>query len=463
MRYQYFLLIFCLLSANVFAQSDETDITGLWKGTLYNDSTHQFYKYEIGISQEKGKLTGFSHTWFLLDDKQYYGLKKVKIKRKDGKIIIEDDGLITNNYPVQPAKGVRQLNILVLDASDSVMKLSGPFTTNRTKDYAPLTGTIDLQRKNDYWQSALVPHLQELNLAGSLSFLQDDKLLAQNNVILAAKQSTGINTKNKIIENKEKPIDIKNISTPVITEEAIVKAVPIKSEDPKNIDTKIGINDIAKLNTHKSDTIYSIASASGLPQVKDIPAKKKEQPIENSNAKPVTQPAENSTVKTVTLPTETSIVKTTPTVPAQVPVIAANKINEKIAEPKTTPVAKIAAADVEKRTTLLQQTVSFRSDSLQISLYDNGEVDGDTVSVLMNGNVIMAKERLSTNAIRKTIYIPQETDSVQLVMYAENLGLIPPNTGLLMVKDGKDLYEIRFSGDLQKNAAILLRRKKKDQ
>jgi len=451
MRHQYLLLVFYLLSVNVFAQSEETDITGLWKGTLYNDSTHQFYKYEIGISQEKGKLTGFSHTWFLLDDKQYYGLKKVKIKRKDGKIIIEDDGLITNNYPVQPAKGVRQLNILVLDASDSVMKLSGPFTTNRTKDYAPLTGTIDLQRKNDYWQSALVPHLQELNLAGSLSFLQDDKLLAQNNIIIAAKQSTGINSKNKIIENKEKPIDIKNISTPVITGEAIVKAEPIKSEDPKNIDTKIGINDIAKLNTHKSDTVYSIASASGLPQVKEIPAKKKEQPIENSNAKPVTQPTENS------------IVKTTPTVPAQVPVITANKINEKIAEAKTTPVAKIAAADVEKRTTFLQQTVSFRSDSLQISLYDNGEVDGDTVSVLMNGNVIMAKERLSTNAIRKTIYIPQETDSVQLVMYAENLGLIPPNTGLLVVRDGKDLYEIRFSGDLQKNAAILLRRKKKDQ
>lgn len=451
MRHQYLLLVFCLLSLNVFAQSDETDITGLWKGTLYNDSTHQFYKYEIGISQEKGKLTGFSHTWFLLDDKQYYGLKKVKIKRKDGKIIIEDDGLITNNYPVQPAKGVRQLNILVLDASDSVMKLSGPFTTNRTKDYAPLTGTIDLHRKNDYWQSALVPHLQELNLAGSLSFLQDDKLLAQNNIIIAAKQSTGITTKNTIVENKGKAIDIKNISTPVVAEEVIVKAQLIKSEAPKNIDTKIGINDIAKLDTHKSDTVYSIASASGLPQVKEIPAKKKEQPIENSNAKPVTQPIENS------------IVKTTPTVPAQVPVVAANEINEKIAAPKTTPVAKIAAADVGNRTTLLQQTVSFRSDSLQISLYDNGEIDGDTVSVLMNGNVIMAKERLSTNAVRKTIYIPQETDSVQLVMYAENLGLIPPNTGLLVVKDGKDLYEIRFSGDLQKNAAILLRRKKKDQ
>ena len=45
-------------------------------------------------------------------------------------------------------------------------------------------------------------------------------------------------------------------------------------------------------------------------------------------------------------------------------------------------------------------------------------------------------------------------------MYAETLGSIPPNTGLLVIRDGQDTYEIRFSGDLQKNAGILLRRRK---
>jgi hypothetical protein len=53
-------------------------------------------------------------------------------------------------------------------------------------------------------------------------------------------------------------------------------------------------------------------------------------------------------------------------------------------------------------------------------------------------------------------------DSIVLIMYAENLGSIPPNTGLLVVHDGNDIYEIRFSGDLQKNSAIILRRKKKN-
>ncbi len=129
----------------------------------------------------------------------------------------------------------------------------------------------------------------------------------------------------------------------------------------------------------------------------------------------------------------------------------------------TIPVSKnmySPAAEVEKRSTVLQQTVYFKTDSLQLALYDNGEVDGDTVSILMNGELIMGKQRLSTNAIRKTIYIDPNADSIQLVMYAENLGTIAPNTGLLVVRDGKDLYEIRFSGDLQKNAAIVFRRKK---
>jgi hypothetical protein len=124
------------------------------------------------------------------------------------------------------------------------------------------------------------------------------------------------------------------------------------------------------------------------------------------------------------------------------------------------PVNLTPAANVNQRKTILQQTVTFSSDSLLLTLYDNGEVDGDTVSVLMNGQLIIAKQGLSTTASKKTIYIPSTTDRVELVMYAESLGSIPPNTGLLVIRDGKDLYEIRFSGDLQKNASIVFNRKK---
>jgi hypothetical protein len=45
-------------------------------------------------------------------------------------------------------------------------------------------------------------------------------------------------------------------------------------------------------------------------------------------------------------------------------------------------------------------------------------------------------------------------------MFAENLGLIPPNTALMVITDGKKKYEIRLASNLEKNATIRIRRKK---
>ncbi|HEY1869552.1 MAG TPA: hypothetical protein VGG71_00770 [Chitinophagaceae bacterium] len=106
------------------------------------------------------------------------------------------------------------------------------------------------------------------------------------------------------------------------------------------------------------------------------------------------------------------------------------------------------------------QAISFHSDSLMISLYDNGEIDGDTVSIILNGKTILSKQGLTAKAITKTILTSELGDSSELIMYAENLGRIPPNTGLLIVQDGNEKYYVRFSGDLQNNSAIILRRKK---
>ena len=377
MHYSKYLIIFIVVfsSVKIAAQAPslkDVDITGLWKGTMYNDTTKQFYKYEIGISKEKGKLSGFSHTFFIGDDKEFYGVKKLKIKITDNKLIVEDDGLIANNYPVAPDKGVRQLNVLTLEIKDSIMTLSGPFETNRTRVFSSLTGKINLQRKNDFWQSALVPHLQELGRSNDLSFVKEDEIKKQ---------------------------EIKNAT-------------------------------IAKeIASNKSATNKTVSK-------------------NNAAEKELTRTSAKETVLKEKKPTEAKPLKNTPE----------NKVTivKEIIPAKPIP----PAAEVATRKNIIQQTVYYSSDSLQLSLYDNGEVDGDTVSVLMNGKIIMAKEGLSTNAVRKTIYTGQETDSVELVMYAENLGTIPPNTGLLVVHDGKNIYEIRFSGDLQKNASIILRRKK---
>ena len=123
---------------------------------------------------------------------------------------------------------------------------------------------------------------------------------------------------------------------------------------------------------------------------------------------------------------------------------------------------KPAAALVDGRETRPSETIFFKSDSLSIALYDNGEVDGDSVSVIINDVMFIEKQGLKSSAFRKTFYVPsEESDSLLVVLYADNLGKYPPNTGLLQIKDGEEIFYVRFKADLSQNAAIVLRRKNK--
>src|SRR6187431_932274 len=111
---------------------------------------------------------------------------------------------------------------------------------------------------------------------------------------------------------------------------------------------------------------------------------------------------------------------------------------------------------------LFLQKQFFLKMILSIALYDNGEVDGDTVSVIINDEMFIEKQGLKSSAFRKTFYVPQnESDSLLVVLFANNLGKYPPNTGLLQIKDGEEIFYVRFKADLDKNAAIVLRRKYK--
>ncbi|HEY0434743.1 MAG TPA: hypothetical protein VGC95_12785, partial [Chitinophagaceae bacterium] len=50
---------------------------------------------------------------------------------------------------------------------------------------------------------------------------------------------------------------------------------------------------------------------------------------------------------------------------------------------------------VISRNTAVIRRIYFQADSLQLSLYDNGEVDGDTVSVFLDGRVILSRQVLT--------------------------------------------------------------------
>ena len=444
-------LIVLFFPVQLFAQ----DITGLWKGEMYVDSTKKYLPYEISISEVKGKLVGYSHISFEENGKMETGIRDITIDRKDDQVVIEDVSLIDNSFSFIPPKNIKKTMLVTLTVDDTSMTLKGTWSTNRTKRFLSATGSVKLQRKNDYKATVLYKRLTEIKLADQLVFNEPVKKIVPKEVAAVPKientlppnvlinQDVDKKTEPAKVTSPELPTTVNTINKPFenkISPPQVVKPAPTIAVAAKPV--------IEKPAPPKPPT--AVIAISQPPEVKKAP------PV-------VVKPA-----PTIAVAAKPVIEKPAPTV-VKVPVAQEKPkeivavVPEKKSEPIITPSVVQGAADVNKRSIATTQSVYYQSDSLVLTLYDNGYVDGDTVSVVMNGDVIFSKQGLSTKAVSKTIYITKETpDSIKLVMYAENLGSIPPNTGLLVVHDGEAVYDVRFSADLKSNAAIILQRKKKE-
>ncbi len=107
------------------------------------------------------------------------------------------------------------------------------------------------------------------------------------------------------------------------------------------------------------------------------------------------------------------------------------------------------------------ETIMVYSDTLNAILYDNGIIDGDTISLYVNKKKILNKKELTAEPLEFKIYFEKNEETIEVIFIAENLGKLPPNTGLLIIYDGKKRYEVRFSGDMKKNSSIILKKLKK--
>jgi hypothetical protein len=115
-----------------------------------------------------------------------------------------------------------------------------------------------------------------------------------------------------------------------------------------------------------------------------------------------------------------------------------------------------ATSDInfENRNNDLLQTVKIENATVRVDLYDNGVVDGDSISVFYNGKLILSHQRLSEQAITLTLNVNTNHAINELIMYAENLGEIPPNTALMVVTDGDNRYEVPITSDLKNSGVI---------
>lgn len=117
------------------------------------------------------------------------------------------------------------------------------------------------------------------------------------------------------------------------------------------------------------------------------------------------------------------------------------------------------ADDFNKRMIEEAANLEVESSELTIQLFDNGQVDKDSISLFYNGKLLIEKEQLTDNGLRFNLHIDSSKVN-ELSMFAENLGYIPPNTALMVIYDGNKRYEINLTSTLQTNGTIRIKKKK---
>jgi hypothetical protein len=101
------------------------------------------------------------------------------------------------------------------------------------------------------------------------------------------------------------------------------------------------------------------------------------------------------------------------------------------------------------------KTFFVNEGDITIELYDNGTIDNDIVSVFHNGKPIILHERLSSIPLTAKIHVSANEPIHELIMVADNLGEIPPNTSLMKVTAGSKIYQVFLTSDLQRNAKVI--------
>lgn len=100
------------------------------------------------------------------------------------------------------------------------------------------------------------------------------------------------------------------------------------------------------------------------------------------------------------------------------------------------------------------RTLTVNTHEVVLNIYDDGIIDGDSVSVYLDNKMVINHAMLTDRPLVVNIHLDEDNDYHELVMVADNEGTIPPNTSLMIVKVGDKEYKVNISTSMQKNATI---------
>ncbi len=111
----------------------------------------------------------------------------------------------------------------------------------------------------------------------------------------------------------------------------------------------------------------------------------------------------------------------------------------------------------ETRRKEIVRTIEIAQPTFHLDFYDNGVIDGDSITVFYNGKVVLSHQRLSDRPVSLNLTLDKNAKQNIVTMYADNLGTIPPNTALMVVTDGGKRYEVRMESDYGKSGSVIFK------
>jgi hypothetical protein len=571
-----FLLFICFLF--VFTASAQV-VTGVYRGKMEVDSPKYTIDFELTLKEKNGKLMGYCHRLFIVEDVLYYNLVKVTARVADSVLIVEDEKSVSNNFK-EKTSGVKTVMFFKIQTDqDTVSVMPGEWSTSRTKKFLPITGSIAVRREQNYLATQLYNRLEDKQLAKEMLFEEKTKpvlvaapvtttqpektdvsvnqpkqqttqpatnqpankpstvplkdsvtttTVAATNQQQANTQKTDVvvnpptqQTTNPVTNKPTTTKDSVKTTTAAVTnqQQANTQKTDVVVNQPKQQTTNpisnkpTTIKDSLKtttaavpnqqqLNTQKTDVVVNQPKQQTTNPLTNKPtnstakdsvktttaAVTNQQQVKTQKTDVVVNPPKQQTTNPVTNKptTKDSVKNNTAAVTQTGPATAtSNKpvtpvvTNPPVQQQTETSITSIGKVDTDemnnqpvatgkppvinnpmiiKRTTEIIDALEVTGDSVLLSLYDNGEIDGDTVSVFLNNELVVTKVGLRAQAFKHTIAI-KPGEVVQLTLFAENLGSIPPNTGLLVITTNEQRYQVNFSSTLNKSSSIVIRRK----
>lgn len=400
-RHIFIGIIFALFGTMLSAQQ----LTGIWKGYFITKDQSQ-YKIEVQINQKNSQLTGVTYSYL---DVRFYGKATMtgSFDKKLGKISMQE---------------IKTVEVKSSDSSETcIMNYQLAYSRSGSEEY--LEGDYSSKYENNGLENK-----KGADCGGGIVFLR-------------RVSSSDFDTK-------------PNTTAPAVAKKIYYNQAPPTSK--------------AAASTKPNPSTKTIAA--GKPAVINkgtIP--NKSTPINKTST--VAKPVSNKPVRTGTSPAQqTPTVKTSPTTAVTKQML--QKKEESASQEKVTsleipldreesiaPVAPKPTPEsvANSRQNELVKEIAVTARQLSIFVYDNGEIDGDTVSVYLNGKVILSKKRLSTIPLQLKLALDEEQDLQELTFVAENLGRIPPNTALMIVDTGQQQYRLQVLSTDKKNAVFRFR------